>query len=119
MVEILLALLAGLGCIAGMAAMMLAPRLLRRSARVRRLVDGALARLRTQSPIDRLVCWVEAENPDLRRASAPDGTVTLLFSDIEGSTALTSRLGDERWLQVSSAHNALGADPHPDRPSHR
>lgn len=34
------------------------------------------------------------------------GTVlTVLFTDIEGSTALTERLGDERWVQVLSAHD--------------
>jgi Regulator of chromosome condensation (RCC1) repeat len=37
---------------------------------------------------------VEAENPDLRTHAAPDGTVTIMFSDIEGSTAMADRLGD-------------------------
>ena len=41
---------------------------------------------------------VEAEQPDLRPHAAPDGTVTILFTDIEGSTAMTERLGDQRWL---------------------
>lgn len=39
-----------------------------------------------------------------------DGEVavlTVLFTDIEGSTALTERLGDERWVQVLSAHDAV------------
>jgi class 3 adenylate cyclase len=27
----------------------------------------------------------------------PAGTITMLFSDIEGSTALLSRLGDRYW----------------------
>ena len=36
-----------------------------------------------------MLSWVEAERPDLRHASAPDGTVTVLFSDIEHSTELT------------------------------
>ena len=31
--------------------------------------------------------------------------LTVLFTDIEGSTALTERLGDERWVQVLSAHD--------------
>jgi class 3 adenylate cyclase len=38
---------------------------------------------------------------------APDGTVTLLFSDIEGFTALTERLGDARAQEVLRAHNAI------------
>ena len=36
----------------------------------------------------------------------PTGTVTLLFSDIEGSTALVSRLGDQ-YAQTLSAQRAL------------
>ena len=31
--------------------------------------------------------------------------LTVLFTDIEASTALTERLGDERWVDVLSAHD--------------
>jgi class 3 adenylate cyclase len=31
----------------------------------------------------------------------------MLFSDIEGSTAMTERLGDLRWVEVLRAHNAI------------
>jgi class 3 adenylate cyclase len=84
-------------------AAMLAPRLLRRSRFVRRTV----ARLRARTAIDRIASWVAEEQPDLRRASAPDGTVTLLFSDIENSTRLNERLGDQRWLEVLGTHNSI------------
>lgn len=50
---------------------------------------------------------VELDRPDLRGVAAPDGTVTIMFSDIEGSTVLTEELGDERWLKVLHRHNAL------------
>ena len=33
--------------------------------------------------------------------------LTILFTDITGSTALTERLGDDRWVQVLSAHDAV------------
>ena len=36
----------------------------------------------------------------------PSGTVTFLFSDIEGSTRLLQQLG-ERWSELIAAHNAL------------
>jgi len=36
----------------------------------------------------------------------PSGTVTLLFTDIEGSTALAERLGD-RWPAVLGEHNRI------------
>jgi class 3 adenylate cyclase/tetratricopeptide (TPR) repeat protein len=50
---------------------------------------------------------VESEQPSLTSHAAPDGTVTLLFTDIEGSTDLTVRLGDQRWLDILRAHHSL------------
>ena len=38
-------------------------------------------------------------------ARLPTGTVTFLFTDIEGSTQLLQRLGTERFDEVISAHN--------------
>jgi predicted ATPase/class 3 adenylate cyclase len=37
----------------------------------------------------------------------PTGTVTFLFSDIEGSTRLVERLGTAEWTQVLSAHQRI------------
>jgi class 3 adenylate cyclase len=42
----------------------------------------------------------------LTRAS-PEGTVTILFTDIEGSTEMTERLGDRRWLELLRGHNRI------------
>jgi class 3 adenylate cyclase len=39
-------------------------------------------------------------------AALPSGTVTLLFTDIEGSTRLLQRLGD-RYAEVLAAHDRL------------
>jgi class 3 adenylate cyclase len=39
----------------------------------------------------------------------PSGTVTFLFSDIEGSTRLLQRLG-ERWADLVATHNAIMRD---------
>jgi class 3 adenylate cyclase len=50
---------------------------------------------------------VQIERPDLARRAAPDGTVTILFSDIEGSTALNVELGDEGWMELLEEHNRL------------
>jgi class 3 adenylate cyclase len=57
--------------------------------------------------IDDMVSELEHERPDMRAHAAPDGTVAILFSDIEDSTVLTEGLGDERWLQVLREHNAI------------
>jgi DNA-binding NarL/FixJ family response regulator/class 3 adenylate cyclase len=39
--------------------------------------------------------------------SVPAGTVTVLFADVEGSTALLERIGRERWLQGLAEYEAL------------
>jgi class 3 adenylate cyclase len=50
---------------------------------------------------------VQQERPDVSSLAAPDGTVTLMFSDIEDSTPLNERLGDAAWLEVLHAHDDL------------
>lgn len=63
--------------------------------------------LEAGASIDRVAASVEAERPNLGAAAAPDGTVTIMFSDIEGSTALNERLGDTRWLELLRAHHRV------------
>lgn len=89
-----------------MAVMPPVARRVRRSPRAERLI----ARLRRKSAIDRVLSWVEDTQPDLRSAAAPDGTVTVLFTDVEDSTAMNERLGDQRWIEVLRAHNAAVRD---------
>jgi class 3 adenylate cyclase len=50
---------------------------------------------------------VQRERPDIAPHAAPDGTVTIVFSDIEDSTVLTERLGDQAWQELLRRHNAL------------
>lgn len=59
------------------------------------------------TPIEAVATSVREERPDLRARAAPDGTVTMLFTDIENSTNLTERLGDTHWLEVLRQHNAI------------
>jgi class 3 adenylate cyclase len=40
-------------------------------------------------------------------ASLPSGTVTFLFTDIEGSTRLLQRLGDHRYADIEEEHRRL------------
>jgi len=40
----------------------------------------------------------------------PTGTVTFLFTDIEGSTRLLQELGDERFAQALADHRRLLRD---------
>ncbi len=44
---------------------------------------------------------------DLRSAAAPDGTVTIVFTDIEGFSGITERLGSRQATEVLQEHNEL------------
>src|SRR3989449_3692112 len=57
--------------------------------------------------LDTVARVVREEKPDLRPHAAPDGTVTILFSDIEGSTQMADRLGDKQFMEVIRDHNAI------------
>ncbi|MEX1255884.1 MAG: protein kinase [Dehalococcoidia bacterium] len=60
-----------------------------------------------QTSIGAVTLAVERERPDMSVHAGPDGTVTLMFSDIEASSEINERLGDERWLEVLRQHNAI------------
>jgi class 3 adenylate cyclase len=60
--------------------------------------------------IDNVAQAVQTDHPDLKKHAAPDGTVTIMFSDIEGSTALADRLGDARFMEVLREHNTIIRD---------
>jgi class 3 adenylate cyclase len=61
----------------------------------------------SQSSIDAVAAAVYVDKPDLRQHAAPDGTVTILFTDIEGSTALAQRLGDKPYHALLTEHNRI------------
>ena len=55
--------------------------------------------------VDEIAEEISESRPDLSGSSAPDGTVTIAFTDIEESMKLNFVLGDRRWLEVLRAHN--------------
>ena len=57
--------------------------------------------------IDSIERSVRTDRPDVRSASAPDGTVTIVFSDIESSTVLLDRLGDAGFLRMLAWHDRI------------
>jgi class 3 adenylate cyclase len=59
-----------------------------------------------RSSIDDLAGWAQVERPALRQLAGPDGSVAILFSDIEGSTELNERLGDREWVRLLARHDA-------------
>jgi class 3 adenylate cyclase len=67
----------------------------------------AIQQFREIGLIDRIAAAVLESRPDLGKATAPNGTVTILFTDIEGSTQLTESLGDREWMGLLREHNEI------------
>ena len=59
------------------------------------------------APIEDLTRWATEDHDEIAAVAAPDGTVTILFSDIEDSTALNERLGDAAWVRVLAGHDRV------------
>jgi class 3 adenylate cyclase len=83
---------------------------------IERSEDGAVPAVvddrssgRVLTSIDRVAAAVQAEPPVLGDPGA-GGTRTIVFSDIEESTTKALELGDQRWFEVLSSHNAIIED---------
>ena len=73
----------------------------------RKVADQGLDSSDFRGSIGAIVSSVEGDIPELSQHASPDGIVTLLFSDIEGSTDMTERMGDQRAQEVFHVHNAI------------
>jgi adenylate cyclase len=90
------------------------PRAVQAAGRVVNKVVEAAVRVRDHG-VGRMVLasledftrWAAEQRTAIGRMAAADGTVTIFFSDIEGSTALNASLGDARWVRVLAAHDEL------------
>ena len=71
-----------------------------------RLREGGVTGLLSAS-IEDLVRWSTEDRRAIARVTGPDGTVTILFSDIENSTSLNEQLGDKGWVALLGAHDEL------------
>jgi len=54
--------------------------------------------------VEEILAEVQDEEPPVA-ATAADGAVTIVFTDIEGSTHLMETLGEQRWLGLLGWHN--------------
>jgi len=70
-----------------------------------KLVTQGQSASAVSNSVDAVIDSLQDERPDLRVHAAPDGTVTIMFTDIEGFTAVTERLGDQSAHEVLLAHN--------------
>ena len=82
------------------------------ASRAMKAVAVTAARVRDQgvgglllSSLEDLSRWATEDRAEIARVAAPDGTVTIFFSDIEDSTALNESVGDEQWVRVLDAHD--------------
>jgi class 3 adenylate cyclase len=76
------------------------------SKQVTPLILGSIEAV-TSSSIGALASWADSHRGDLRRRRNVKGELTLMFSDIEDSTAINHELGDRRWLKLLRAHDSI------------
>ena len=91
-----------------------APTVVRRATKVVKAVAESTQIVRDHgvggliaSSLDDFDRWVFAEREEIRELTAADGTVTIMFSDIEGSTSLNDELGDKAWMKILSRHDDI------------
>ena len=75
--------------------------------RLHKLDPDIIDELPDQSSIDAVAAGVEYQRPNVASHVAPDGTVTIFFSDIESSTALNVQLRDRKWMILLREHNEI------------
>lgn len=73
------------------------------AVRIREQGVGGMVR----SSIEELTGFALADKQAIDRVIGDDGTVTIVFSDIEDSTALNERLGDAAFVALLDAHDQV------------
>ncbi|MGH8519583.1 MAG: adenylate/guanylate cyclase domain-containing protein, partial [Panacagrimonas sp.] len=92
--------------LAGAAGALGARRLTELAISIKTEAEGVAKRV-MRSSIDAMIAAVEQRRHDFGAASSADGTVTIAFSDMEGFTAMTQRLGDAGAHEVIKHHNQI------------
>jgi adenylate cyclase len=65
-----------------------------------------LVGLELTTAVDELLLLVRDASPPAAGVSA-DGSITIVFTDLEGSTVLMESLGEERWLELLKWHDGI------------
>jgi class 3 adenylate cyclase len=60
-----------------------------------------------ETSIDVVARAAVAAKPDLRSVEHDQGTITIVFSDIESSTERATAMGDVAWMKVLGMHNEI------------
>jgi class 3 adenylate cyclase len=61
----------------------------------------------SKSSLDLQLAFTPHDQQRTLTQTSPEGTVTVLFTDIEGSTALAQRLGDKAYHTLLAEHNRI------------
>jgi class 3 adenylate cyclase len=61
----------------------------------------------TSPSLAAIVAQVDPNLPEYRHQTSPDGMITIVFTDIEGSTEMMERLGEEAWVEMIRVHTKL------------
>lgn len=80
---------------------------LERALRLRMDLQGISSTIDPMTSIDAVARKAQDSKPDVASHAAQDGTVTIMFSDMEGFSEMTERLGDREARNVIRAHNAV------------
>jgi class 3 adenylate cyclase len=60
--------------------------------------------------VDQIEHFVRADRPQLPYSAAPDGTVTVVFTDVESSATLMERLGEPEFMRMLAWHDGIVRD---------
>jgi class 3 adenylate cyclase len=70
----------------------------------------SVSRSETSPSLAAIVEEVGSDLPVCREKTSPDGMLTVAFTDIEGSTEMMERMGEDRWVDVMFHHNRITRD---------
>ena len=89
----------------------------RRAKRVKAVVESAVdtaAMVRDHgvsgllmTSMEDLARWGQEDRHALEKLAGRDGTLAILFSDIEDSTDINEKLGDKEWVRLLGSHDRL------------
>lgn len=74
-----------------------------------RVREGGVTGL-VMGSLEDITRWATEDRAAIIKVARADGTVTLFFSDIEDSTALNERIGDQEWVRLLEVHDRIVRD---------
>lgn len=73
------------------------------------ITNEDLLGVRLTTTLDELALQAMGAADEVAAVAAVDGTITIVFTDIEASTEMAERMGDRRWLELLKWHEGVVA----------